>query len=135
MMESARRGANRMRGLEGQACCRLTLRRSDLFRHPSIPRALPGWANSSFLYYVPVLGGHREGEEDAVVSPHRPGDASELVGQSDGGLVAAYSSLEAECPAPEAVVGLGVPGVTEDGASAVDEQHPQVGVAALGDSA
>ena len=73
--------------------------------------------------------------EGAVVFPDGPDDASELVGERDGGLVVAAGLFELEGPSSEAI-GMGrFLGVPEDGASAVDEEHAKVGVAALGDAA
>ena len=101
---------------------------------------MPGWASSliSFLgcsVVVAPLCGHGERHEGTVVSPDGPGDAGQLVGESDGGLVVAEPSLESEGPGSESVVGGGFLGVAEDGTCAVDEQHSEVGVTALGDSA
>ena len=62
-----------------------------------------------------------------------PGKAGELVGERDGGLVVSASLLEFECPAPEAIGLLLALGGPEDGASTVDEERSQVGIASLGD--
>ena len=40
--------------------------------------------------------------EGAIVSPHRPGDPSQLVGQSDGRLVMTDALFQAERPAVQA---------------------------------
>ena len=84
-----------------------------------------------------VLGGlgFGSGLEVAVVLPDGPGDAGELVGEGDGGLVVAELALEAQRPGAQAVAVLHALGVPEDRARAVDEEHAQVGVAALGDPA
>jgi hypothetical protein len=74
------------------------------------------------------------GNEFDVSFPDDPGDASELVGESDGGLVVTASSLDFESPGPEAVGGFHALGSPKNGAGAVGEEHSDIGVAALADA-
>jgi len=48
-----------------------------------------------------------QGFKGALVLPDCPGDSGELVGQCDSGFVVAGSLLQAERPAPQAVVVFG----------------------------
>ena len=75
------------------------------------------------------------GSEGLIARPDGPGDASELVGQSDGGFVVTAASLEAEGPASEGVGVCTSFSGEQDGSSAVSEKSAQVSVAALGDGA
>ena len=75
-------------------------------------------------------------DEGRVGRPHRPGDAGELVGERDGGGVVAAALGEGERPLGEAVRPCRrALGVAEHGASAVGEEHAQVGIAAFADGA
>lgn len=74
------------------------------------------------------------GNEFDVSFPDDPDDASELVGESDGGLVVTASSLDFESPGPEAVGGFHALGSPKNGAGAVGEEHSDIGVAALADA-
>jgi len=69
----------------------------------------------------------------AAVLPHRPHDADELVRESDGSLVVPGPTLEFQGPGAEGIVSLGLIRVAEDGPRAVDQEHAQVGISALGD--
>ncbi len=114
MMESAHGEPIDETGLKGQACCRLSPSRSDLFRHHSASlRSVRGWAE---LGLSRLSGGLRfwGGLEVAVVLPDGPGDASELVGEGDGGLVVAELALEAQRPRAESVAVLHALGVPQD---------------------
>src|SRR3989442_1137459 len=71
---------------------------------------------------------------DAVL-PDSPDDASELVGEGDGGLVVAAESFDLQGPGSQAVGNGPRLGLPEDGACAVGEEHAEVNVAALADGA
>jgi hypothetical protein len=103
-------------------------RRSDLFRHHAWSTAVPGDLLS--------LGLRRNRQRFIVTAapPHGPGDASELVGQSDRSLVVPTPSLELQSPGTKAIVLLGLLGVAQHRAGTVDQQHAEVGVAAFGDA-
>jgi len=57
------------------------------------------------------------------------------VGEGGGGLVVSDLAFEVEGPGAQAVAVLHALGIPEDRSRAVDEEHAQVGVAALGGSA
>ena len=67
------------------------------------------------------------------MTPHRPHDAGELVGESDGGLVVAAQPFELQRPDPEPIRRRGCLRlrVAQHGPRAVNQEHAQVGVAAL----
>ena len=69
----------------------------------------------------------------------RPQSARELVGQGHGGLVVSLAPGKLQCPALQRIQGSAGTSShrcrAQDGASAMDEQGPQVGVPPLGDAA
>lgn len=77
--------------------------------------------------------------EGRVIASHAKADASELVGQSAGGLVVTGSGLEFERAGSDAglvvAFGAGGGGGAQHGSGAVSEQHAQVRVALGADSA
>jgi hypothetical protein len=73
-------------------------------------------------------------DEFAIAFPDDPTDASELVGESDGGLVVTSSSLDLEGPGSEPVGGFDSLGSPENGAGTMGEEHPDMAVAALADT-
>jgi YD repeat-containing protein len=73
--------------------------------------------------------------EDGVSSPEGPGDASELIGQSNRGAVVAAARLDRDGPATEPIWLLRTLGSVEGGSGTVDEQGAQIGVASLCDRA
>ena len=75
------------------------------------------------------------GFEGAVSFPNGPGDSSEFVGESDGGLVVSSYALTFECPRSESIRVIDVFGSPEDGSGAVNEEHTEIGIASLGDTA
>src|SRR5947209_15866859 len=66
--------------------------------------------------------------ETGVVSPHRPDDARQLVGQGDGGAVVAPQALQPQRPSSQAVRMLAASGGEQRRAGTVDQQGPQVRV-------
>jgi len=91
----------------------------------------------SSLVTTSSAGGAGLGEtlEGALIEPETPCDASEPIGERDGGLVVAAAELDAQGPALESVGLVGPVSGEERRAGAVGEQHTEVGVASLGDAA
>ena len=75
------------------------------------------------------------GLEGLIARPDGPGDASEFVGESDGGLVVASAGLDREGPELEGVGMVVTFGGEQDGTSAVSQEGTQVRIAAFGDGA
>ena len=69
----------------------------------------------------------------ALVSPDTPGDASHAIGEGDGGDVMAPCLGSAEDPGLKRVRLTSAMGCQESGACTVNEEHPEVAVASLGD--
>jgi len=115
MTESARGLPIVESGLEGHLCCRLGPRRSDLFRRqrdlPMQPQGEISFRVASVFFQSAVVrcvvrGSLGSGLEPAVrllAAPDRPDDASQLVGDGDGGLVVDVGLAELVGPDPEAV--------------------------------
>ena len=81
--------------------------------------------------------GYRKGCEIRAVLPHGPGDARQLVGQRDGSLVVTPQAFELQRPCAQPIErprgrALGVP---QHRPRPVNEEHAQIGVAALTDGA
>ena len=76
-------------------------------------------------------------EEGPIVAPDGPSDPRELVRECNGGLVVTALSLAFERPGAKAIVLLRplLLGVAEGGASAVDQEHTQIGIAPFADAA
>ena len=109
--------------------------RSDLCRHHFASLgSVRGWAELEWEWDLGGLG-FRSDLEVAVVLPDSRGDTGELVGKGGGGLVMSDLAFEVEGPGAQAVAVLHALGMPEDRSRAVDEEHAQVGVAALGDPA
>ena len=68
-----------------------------------------------------------------LVDGESPGDAGDLIGESDGGAVVSTALLEAKGPGLEAVGMFGAGGGDQSGPSAMDQERTQVGVATFGD--
>src|SRR5688572_30040494 len=83
----------------------------------------------------PCVSGRGHLPEIDIVLPDGPDDAGQLVGESNGRLVVAAELLEVQSPGAQAVGGATLLGGPEDGASAVDEKHAEIDVAALADGA
>jgi hypothetical protein len=99
MTESARREANRCHGLEGHNCYRLYRRRSDLFHHHALcVRQFLGEGFDSFESSA-MLDGCRHQPVGSRVTPDRPHDPGELVGDGDCSLVVHVSRACSPTPA------------------------------------
>ena len=145
MTESARGQPIVESGLKGHLCSRLGPRRSDLFRRQRDLPMQPGGESSfpcvsvsfkarlSVAVSLVVLGGGQELAVGLLTTPDRPDDASQLVGDGDGGLVVDVGLAQLVRPLAESVWLFGA-GVEQDRAGAVDQQGPQVTVTALGDA-
>ena len=72
--------------------------------------------------------------EGPLVAPDAPGDARELIGESDGRHVVAVSVFNTERPGAKTIGFIHELGGTQNGTSPVDEEHAQVAVASLGDA-
>jgi hypothetical protein len=87
--ESRRRGANHWKGLEGQKCYRLIRAGGRSAWHEGMRAPLEVWLG--FAAEVPLE------------APGGPYDASEFVGEGDGGLVVAAALLKIERPGTQPI--------------------------------
>ena len=96
MTESARGKPIDGNGLEGHVCSRLSPRRSDLFRRQrDLPMQPQGESSFRFVFFKAPLsvpcplpsGGRLDLSVGLLAAPDGPDDASQLVGDGDGGLV------------------------------------------------
>ena len=87
---------------------------------------------------LPLLWGLDPAAEVAVVTPGRPHDARELVGESDGGLVVTAAFLDIERPGAKPIErdgpALSAAGREQYGSGSMDEQGSQVRIALLADA-
>ena len=106
----------------------IALRRSDRCAFSAVCSEQPARKSSGVR-----RGSHRR--VAALAPPHGPGDARELAGERDGGLVVAARLLALERPGAQTIrPELGALRVTEDRARPVDQQHAEIGIAALADA-
>jgi len=75
------------------------------------------------------------GFEEAVTFPNGPGDPCELVGESEGGFVVSSRALTLKCPRSEPIRVIDVLCGPQNGPGAVKEEHTEIGIAPLGDTA
>ena len=80
-------------------------------------------------------GESRPGLIEGALGPDGPGDAGELVGQSRRGAVVAATLMEVQSPGVKPVGTSFSSGGEKNGSGAVDQECPEVGVAAFVDSA
>jgi hypothetical protein len=71
----------------------------------------------------------------SLTGGHGPDDASELVGDGDGGLVVSAGAVDLDSPGVKSVGwALADVGGAKYRASAVGEEHPDIGIATFGDA-
>jgi hypothetical protein len=87
--ESRRRGANHWMGLEDQICYRLIRAGGRSAWHEGMRAPLEMWLGVA--------------AEVSLEAPRGPDDASEFVGEGDGGLVVTAAFLNAECPGAQPI--------------------------------
>ena len=80
-------------------------------------------------------GSEAVGLEGLIARPDGPGDASEFVGQSDGGFVVSFTRLERKGPELERARMRRTPGSEQSGSSTVGQEGAQIRIAAFGDGA